>query len=182
MPMSTDSPWTTLSSREIYANPWMSVREDQVIRPDGNPGIYGVVSTRVAAGVVAIDDSGGVVLVGQYRYPTEQYSWEIIAGGGPSGDDPEVIARRELQEEAGLEAATLRPLGGPMQLSNCISSEIGHLFLATDLSATASSPDPTEVLELRTVPLQAAVRMVEAGEITDAFSVMGLLLAGRLVD
>ncbi len=180
--MSTENPWTTLSSQEVYANPWMSVREDQVIRPDGNPGIYGVVSTRLAAGVVALTADRDVVLIGQYRYPTEQYSWEIIAGGGPIEDSPREIASRELREEAGLVAASYRQLGGPIQVSNCISSEIAHLYLATDLTETARDPDPTEVLEVRTVPFQQAIEMVETGGVTDALTVMALLLARPVVE
>ena len=155
----------------------MSVREDQVIRPDGTLGIYGVVSTRVAAGVVAVTEANEVVLIGQYRYPTEQYSWEIIAGGGPAEDAPELIAARELREEAGMTAASLELLAGGIQLSNCISSEIAHLYLATGLAETTPDPDPTEVLEVRRAPLAEAVAMVAAGEITDALSIMGLFLA-----
>lgn len=177
--MSSENPWSTVGSRHVYSNPWMSVREDDVIRPDGTLGIYGVVSTRVAAGVVALTADEHVVLIGQYRYPTEQYSWEIIAGGGDASDDPEAVAHRELREEAGLLAARLTPLGGPIQVSNCISAEIAHLFLATGLTETAPDPDPTEVLAVRTVPFAGAIAMVTAGEITDGLSVMGLLLANQ---
>ncbi|MCB0338105.1 MAG: hypothetical protein KDD53_00810, partial [Bdellovibrionales bacterium] len=68
------NPWKKLSDKIVYSNDWISVREDQVIRPDGKPGIYGVVSSRVATGVVALTDQNDIHLIGQYRYPTEQYS------------------------------------------------------------------------------------------------------------
>ena len=86
--MSTESPWTTVASREVYRNAWMWVREDDVIRPDGSRGIYGVVDKHDAVGVVALTDAGEVVLVGQYRYPTDVYSWEIVEGGVDDGEDP----------------------------------------------------------------------------------------------
>ncbi|MDH3498529.1 MAG: NUDIX hydrolase [Acidimicrobiia bacterium] len=179
--MPIENPWTTVGTRHIYANDWISVREDQVIRPDGNPGIYGVVSTRIATGVVAMTPDDDVYLVGQYRYPIEQYSWEIIEGGGPATDGPQVIAVRELVEEAGLVAATWRPLVGAIHLSNCISSEVAYLYLATDLTETDPNPDPTEILEVRTVPFSRCLDMVMAGEITDAMSVMGILLTARVI-
>lgn len=177
--MSIENPWKTLESRTMYSNPWMTVREDQVIRPDGKPGIYGVVQTRIATGVVALTPANEVVLVGQYRYPTKMYSWEIIQGGTDVGEDPINACRRELQEEAGLIAKSWYSLGGEFHLSNCISSEVGFIYLAEDLEETAASPDGTEVLQLKRVPLRDAVRMATGGEIVDAVSVIGILLAER---
>jgi 8-oxo-dGTP pyrophosphatase MutT (NUDIX family) len=177
--MSTENPWKRLDSRTVYANPWMSVREDRVVRPDGKEGIYGVVQTRVATGVVAITPSLDVYLVGQYRYPTDVYSWEIVQGGTDAGEEPIEACKRELQEEAGLIAKTWRPLGGEVHLSNCISSEVGFIFLAEGLTHTESSPDGTEVLHVKTVPLREAIRMAVTGEIVDAVSVIGILLAEK---
>jgi 8-oxo-dGTP pyrophosphatase MutT (NUDIX family) len=179
--MSEHNPWTTLSSRLIYDNEWMRVREDAVRRPDGSDGIYGVMEAKkVATGVVALTDADEVVLVGQWRYPTKGYSWEIVEGGADPGEEPLAAAKRELREEAGLEAERWEPLGGELHLSNCITDEVGYLYLARGLSEVGADPDPTEVLTLDRVPLAEAVRRVESGEITDAMSVMGLLLAARL--
>ncbi len=177
--MSTDNPWTTTGTRTVYRNPWITVREDQVIRPDGTPGIYGVVDTRIATGVVALTPDDDVYLVGQYRYAIDRYSWEIIEGGGPHWDDPQDIAARELREEAGLTAAGWRPLGHEFHTSNCITSEVAYLFVATDLAQTTPDPDPTEVLAIRTVPFARSLDMVRSGEITDAMSVMALLLLAQ---
>lgn len=177
--MATDNPWTTISSRRVYENPWISVREDQVLRPDGTPGIYGVVDTRIATGVVAMTADDEVYLVGQYRYPIQQYSWEIVEGGGPRYDHPLEIAMRELEEEAGLVAADWRPLAGEFHLSNCITSEVAYLYLATGLTETAPNPDPTEVLEVRRVPFRQCVDMVRCGDITDSMSVMAILLLAQ---
>ena len=92
-------------SRLVYENPWIRVREDQVLRPDGLPGIYGVVEFKNrAVGVLPVDHDGSVWLVGQYRYPLQAYSWEIPEGGSPESESPEATAIRELREETGLTA------------------------------------------------------------------------------
>src|SRR4051812_46381851 len=97
------NPWTTLNSRLVYDNAWITVREDQVLQPDGKPGIYGVVHFKTrAVGVLPVDDLGHVWLVGQFRYPLGFYSWEIPEGGADEGESREKAARRELREETGL--------------------------------------------------------------------------------
>ena len=177
--MSTENPWKTLSSSRVYTNPWMSVREDKVSRPDGQDGIYGVIETRVATGVVALTPEREIYLVGQYRYPTEVYSWEIIQGGADENEDRLSACKRELQEEAGLVAETWTPIGGEIHLSNCISSERGYVYAAEGLSNTEASPDGTEVLDLKKVRLSEAVRMAACGEIVDAVSIIGILLTEK---
>lgn len=172
------NPWTTRSSRVVYDNPWITVREDDVVRPDGADGIYGVISTRVATGVVAVDDDR-VVLVGQWRYPLEQYSWEIVEGGTDDGETPEQAAARELQEEAGLVAEHWEPLGGPVHLSNCFSAEEGRLYLARGLTEVGAAPDGTEELARRWLPVDDALALVDDGTITDAMSVVALLRYAR---
>lgn len=172
------NPWRTLESRPIYDNPWISVREDQVIRPDGKPGIYGVVHYKnIATGVVPLHDDGTVTLVGQYRYTLEEYAWEIPEGGCPAGEEPLEAAKRELLEETGLTAREWRRLGSRLHLSNSVSDEYGFLFLATGLEHGEAQPEGTEDLRVKRVPLEEAVRMAVSGEITDCLSVIGLLLA-----
>jgi 8-oxo-dGTP pyrophosphatase MutT (NUDIX family) len=174
------SPWRTLATRLIYTNPWMTVREDRVLRPDGREGIYGVMDARPATGVVALTPEQEVWLVGQWRYPTGNYSWEIIEGGADPGEPPEDAARRELLEEAGLTAREWELLGGEVHLSNCITAERAWIYLARGLTLTsAPTPEATERLQLRRVPLVEALRRVDSGEIVDAVSVIGLLRAAR---
>lgn len=177
--MSMENPWKRLSSETKYTNPWMSVREDKVIRPDGAEGIYGVVETRIATGVVALTPEREVYLVGQYRYPTDVYSWEIIQGGTDEGEEPLAACKRELREEAGLIAERWETLGGEVHLSNCISSEVGYVFVAEGLSETEASPDGTEVLQVRRLPFTEALDMAARGEIYDAVSVIALFWAER---
>ena len=173
------NPWKTLGSRQIYKNPWISVREDDVIRPDGKPGIYGVVDTRIATGIVALTEDRQVYLVGQYRYPTKNYSWEIIEGGSEDNQSALETAKRELKEEAGLAAKNWLQLGDEYHLSNCFSSEVGFVFLASGLTEVGAEPEGTEVLQIKKVSFERAIKMVDTGEIKDGVSIVGLLRAER---
>ncbi len=169
------NPWTTLSSRVVYLNPWIEVREDQVLRPDGQPGIYGVVHfENKAVGVLPVDDQGRIWLVGQYRYPVGGYSWEIPEGGGREDEPIEETARRELREETGLSAGHLE-LISRTHLSNSVSDEVAYVFRATGLVAGESEPEGSERLQVRRVEWSVAWDMLQRGEITDSMSVIALL-------
>lgn len=176
------SQWKTLSSRRVYGNPWMEVREDRVLRPDGSEGLHGVMSARgVSTGVVALGRSGELYLVGQYRYAIATYTWELIEGCSAPGESPLETARRELREEAGLVAHAWVPLGGEVHLSNSLTDERAYLFLAQELEQVGPpQPDEGELLELRTVPFEQAVEMAMRGELSDAMTVIGILRAARL--
>jgi 8-oxo-dGTP pyrophosphatase MutT (NUDIX family) len=169
----TGNPWQVLGTRRVYENPWVSVREDEVLRPDGEPGIYGVVHYKnQAVGVLPIED-GHVYLVGQYRYPLGTYSWEIPEGGG-GGQDPLDAARRELEEETGFRARSWERLG-EAYLSNSVSDEHAVWYVATDLIPGEPHWDDDEPpLAVRRVPLDEALRMALEGEISDALSVLAL--------
>jgi 8-oxo-dGTP pyrophosphatase MutT (NUDIX family) len=169
------NPWTTLGSRLVYDNPWIAVREDQVLRPDGHPGIYGVVHFKNRAiGVIPVDEQGRIWLVGQYRYPLNRYSWEIPEGGGPEDEPAEVSALRELREETGLIAGQLE-LFSVSHLSNSVSDEVAYIYRATELTAGTSAPEGTERLQVRRVEWREAWAMLQRGEITDSLSVIALL-------
>lgn len=175
------NPWQKLGTRPIYGTPWFSVRCDDVVRPDGRHGTYSVVhSERLAVGVVPLWDDGTVTLVGQWRYPLDEYSWEIPEGGGDPARDPLEAARMELREEAGIEARTWAYLGR-IHTSNCWTDEVGHLFLARDLVQGAPDPGGDEEIAVQRVPAREAIAMALDGRITDAITIAGLFhLAGML--
>lgn len=174
-----ENPWTTNDSKVVYENPWIRVREDAVTCPDGTPGIYGVVETPIATGVVALNEKSEIYLVGQYRYPTATYSWEVIEGGSKSAESAIQAAKRELQEEAGIQAEEWIQLGEVVHTSNCITNERGYLYLARGLKEVDKRPDHTEILAIKVVPLTEAVQMVHSGEIKDAMSIIALLRAEK---
>jgi 8-oxo-dGTP pyrophosphatase MutT (NUDIX family) len=170
----TSGPWTRRSRRVAYDNAWMTVYHDEVTRPDGEPGIYGVVHFRHAAtGIVVLDRDDRVLLVGQHRYTLDAYSWEVPEGGVPPGEDAVEGARRELREETGVEASEWAELAR-YDLSNSVTDERGTLFLATGLTHGPADPDPTEDLAVRWVPFAEALAMTIDGRITDAISIIGI--------
>ena len=169
------SPWVTKASREVYRNNWIRVREDQVIRPDGGPGIYGVVEIKPSVGIVALDEQDRTVLVGQWRYAVNRYSWEIPRGGSfPNETDIQKSAERELAEEAGVTAKTWQHLGA-VDVCNGVADDVQSLFLATDLAPTSRHLDPEEEIAVRWVPFSEAVQMALDGRITEVCSIAGIL-------
>jgi 8-oxo-dGTP pyrophosphatase MutT (NUDIX family) len=170
----TIGPWTRRSRRVAYENPWITIWHDEVRRPDGNPGIYGVVHfANLAVGVVALDEADRVPLVGQHRYALDSYSWEIPEGGVPLGETALDGARRELREETGVEASTWLELGR-MHLSNSVSDEHAVIYLATGLTSGTATPDGTEALDVRWLPFDEVLAMTLDGRITDALTVMAV--------
>ena len=169
-----DNPWKTVKVIEVYDNPWISVSHHDVINPAGNPGVYGTVQFKnKAIGVVPIAANGDTWLVGQYRFPLQEYHWEIPMGGGPEGESPETSAIRELKEETGLIADELTLLGR-VHLSNCISNEEGYYYVATGLTEGETEMEETEVLTIKRLPFDEAFAMAQDGRITDVMSVLAL--------
>ena len=169
------SPWKTKASREVYKNPWIRVREDDVVRPDGGAGLYGVVEIRPSIGVVAIDSEDRVVLVGQWRYSVDRHSWEVPRGGSHVGEtDMLAVAQRELAEETGVLAENWRALGS-VDVCNGVADDVQSLFLATGLSPTEMNLDPEEDITVDWKPFGEAVEMAVDGRITEVCSVAALL-------
>lgn len=174
------NPWTTLNTKEKYDNAWITLTEDQIINPAGKPGIYGKVHYKnKAIGIVPLDHQMNTWLVGQYRYPLSEWSWEIPGGGSPISKNILESAKRELQEETGLTAGRWTQLLWT-HLSNSVSDEEGFIFLAEDLQEGVVHREDTDAdMRVWKLSLAEALQLVLDGKNTDGLSVMGLLRVGR---
>ncbi len=170
------NPWKTLSTRQIYKNDWIRLREDQVITPTGTSGIYSVVEAKPALGIVPLTDDLQTCLVGQYRYTLNTYTWEIPEGGGREDEDTLDGAKRELLEETGLSAKKWTFLDR-LYTSNSFTDEIGYIYLAEDLTNGIPKPDQTEDLQVKMLPFRDAWQMVIDYEIKDALAIIGIMRA-----
>lgn len=172
--MSETNPWKIINETVVYQNNWISLHHYNVLNPSGGEGIYGKVHFKnKAVGIVPIDAHGNTILVGQFRFTLNAYSWEIPEGGCPYEEDPLEAAKRELLEETGL-IANKWQLIGTAHLSNSVSDEVAFYYVATELLKGEAQPEETEALQQKTVPLQKAFEMVADGAITDALSVVAL--------
>jgi ADP-ribose pyrophosphatase len=167
--------WTTLGSKLIYDNPWINLVEHDVLNPAGKKGIYSVVNFKgLAIGVLPLDEDKNTWLVGQWRYPLGQYSWEIPEGGGKLDVDPIESAKRELKEETGLIAENYHEIC-KMHTSNSVCNETAIIYLATCLSQSEAEPEETEDIKIMKLPFDKAYKMVLDGEITDSLSMVAIL-------
>lgn len=173
-------PWRRRTRRTAYENAWLQLFHDEVDRPDGGPGIYGVVHFRNrAVGVVAVGDDGRILLVGQHRYTLDAYSWEVPEGGVGEDETMEEGARRELREETGFEADAWEPLFA-FTTSNSITDERGEIFLATGLRPGEAEPEPTEDLAVRWAALDEVIAEIDRGEIHDLMTIAAVARYAQL--
>ena len=176
--------WQTRSSRIVYQNRWITVREDEVVRPDGEPGIYGVLETRApSVFAVAITEADEVVLLEIERYTMDERSLEVPGGGSDPGEDPLTAARRELVEETGLITDDWRDLG-PVFSLNGITRSPGRVLLAQGVRpdpeaapSTLAEQRAEGITDVRRVPLDNLPGLIAAGGITDNEALGALLLA-----
>jgi len=171
-------PWRQLTSRPVYENRWIRVREDQVELPDGRTTIYGVVQCPGCVGVLPFLDPDTTILVGQYRYVAGSFYWEMPTGAMKPGESEEAAVQRELAEEAGYEAGRLVKLCA-YHTSKSVVDETANIYLADGLRTVARRADPTEFIEVRAFPFDEVVRMVERDEIKDSMTIIAVLHAAR---
>ncbi len=173
-------PWKTLSSREVYKNKWMRLREDIAEMPNDKTTIYGVVECVECVGVLPFINRDNVVMVRQYRYVYgEDHRWEMPTGGVKQGETVEEAARRELREEAGYDAHDLIHVSTYFT-SKSIMREIGHLYVGCSLVQVQAVPDDTEFFEIAAIPFDDVLNMVNRSEIRDSMTVIAVLHAARL--
>jgi 8-oxo-dGTP pyrophosphatase MutT (NUDIX family) len=173
------TPWVRGPGKRVYDNPWIRVTEFAATAPTGNPATYGLVSFKnYAVAVLPLFDDGTTILVGQHRFPADDYSWEIPEGGGPLDNDPLQSAKRELAEETGLQAAEWHEVMRA-QLSNSVTDEqmFGYLALGLSPARAGQEADATEALELVRIPFREALDAAMAGDLQDLLTVAMLLKA-----
>lgn len=177
MPQSSSaSSWQTTSSKIVYENPWLFVREDTVITPSGKDGLYGVVESKSeSVFVVPIDTDGNTYIVQQEHYTTKELAWQCVAGR-TDGEPIDVAAKRELLEEAGLKAESITILSHARTASG-VSTFRSNLCLARDLTPDMTYFDADEITTIKKIPLKDVQKMIVAGEITATESIAAFLLA-----
>jgi ADP-ribose pyrophosphatase len=172
---------TTLSSREVYRNRWMRVREDEILRSNGKKGVYGVVEKDEAAIIIPLDGDR-IWLVEQYRYPIQEQAIELPQGGWETAiEDPEALARGELKEETGLHAEQMRHLG-QLWIAYGFTRQKQHVYLATGLKHAEKDPDEEEHdIVLRNMTVAEFERMMLEGKVRDGctLAAWGLYLLWR---
>ena len=169
-------PWKRLTRETKYENPWITVVEDDVELPNGKRTIYGVVRCKDCVGVLPFVDDDHVLLVQQYRYLVGHTTWEMPTGGVHDGEAHLDAAQRELAEEAGYRAEVLTPLT-VFHTSKSVVEETAYLYAARGLTvADGHQPDDTEFIRRRVFPFAEVVEMVTRGEITDAMTIIAVLL------
>lgn len=178
--MDKPSPFKTLSTRTVYKNPWITVREDAIVRPDGSDGIYSVVEIKDSVIVIAVDKDGRICLVKIFRYPVQKWCYELPMGG-MDADDILDAARRELKEETGLTARKLEVIGKyrmhPGQLT-----EYQNVVLATGLRGGKATDEAEGISEHEFVTLEELDRLIESGGMDDAASLAALSCYGFWLD
>jgi len=177
--MNDKNPWTTISTKTMYENPWMRVREDEVIRPDGSGGIYGVMESKDSVVIVALNESNEVYLIRSFNYPVSTWSWGLPGGGG-DGEEAEVASKRELAEETGI-IANKWTLLGKTRVSSGLMTERMAVLLARDLSFgdRLDADDKELISDGKFVSFEEIDKMIAVGEIDDAQTVTGLYLVMR---
>jgi ADP-ribose pyrophosphatase len=174
----SEIPWKTVSTRPVYQNRWLSLREDLVELPNGRTTIYGVVSCGECVGVLPFLDPDTVLLVRQYRYVARRATWEMPTGGVHAGESVEMAAQRELGEEIGCNAARLTHVS-TYHTSKSVMDETAHLFLGEEMAKLALPPDETEFIETRPFSFPAVLQMVRSGEIVDSMTIIAVLHAAQ---
>jgi|SRR5581483_11447234 len=172
--MRPHGPWQIVQTREIYRDPWIDVRVDDVIRPDGKPGIHSIIQIKPGVSVLALDDERYVYLTEEFHYAVGRVTLEAVSGGRDAREEPLAAARRELREELGLLADAWTDLGEVDPFTSNVVSPT-RLFLAETLRHVTDAPEGTEQIRRVRVPLDTAVAMVWDGRITHAPSCVLIL-------
>lgn len=168
-------PYKTISSQIVWSCPWYRVRQDEIITPDGSSGVYNVVEHPGAVWIIPVTPSGEIILIHTYRYTVDEWCYEIPAGGIKPNQSLTEAAQAELLEEVGGTTDNLEYFGHFFTM-NGIGNEVAHVFIATNVVMGQPNHEATEVMTICPKPIDEALRMAQANEITDGPSALALLL------
>lgn len=171
-------PIKTESSQIVWSCPWYRVRQDKIITPDGNPGVYNVVEHSGAVWIIPVTTAGEIILIYTYRYAVDDWCYEIPAGGVKHGQTLEDTALAELSEEIGGTPESLDYVGN-FYTMNGIGNEVAHIFLAVNVALDQPNHEPAEVIEIRPKPIEEVLQMAQQNEISDGPSALALLLCSE---
>ncbi len=179
--MSDANPFQLKSSEVKYQNPWITVREDAVVRPGGGDGIFGVVTMADGVTVLPIDDDDNVYLAQEYKYAVERETYEAISGGIDGDETPEQAALRELAEETGFRAREIIPLSYIDPYTTIVKSR-NYCFLVKVAERGETRLDDGEIINVVKVPFETAVKWAMNGKISHGASVATILRAKIFID
>jgi ADP-ribose pyrophosphatase len=168
-------PFTTLSTHIAWSCPWYDIRQDEILRPDGSPGVYNIVQKAPSVWIVPVMTSGNIVLLRQYRYTVDDWCWEVPAGGVKEAQTPKEAAREELHEEVGGHSTNWTSIG-PLYTANGICNEVGHIFLAREVELGQAAHEPAEIIEIHQKSIAEVLTMARTNQIKDASSALAILL------
>lgn len=174
--MPNDNPITTRSSHIPFECAWYRIRQDEVVFPDGSVGQYNVVEVANCVFVVPITSDNQLVLIHQYRYPVQQWVWEVPAGAVKAEQTPLQAAQEELREEIGGTSDDWLYLG-EIQTANGRANEIGHVFLAKNVQLGVSAHESAEIITVHPLPIAQVRMMIFSNQLQDAPSALAILLA-----
>ncbi len=179
--MENSKPWKQLSSKIVYQNPWIKIREDTVLKPDGTEGIYGLMESKDSVMIVVRNDRDEIFLIRTFSYPDSSWNWELPGGGG-EGEEAETASKRELTEETGI-TANKWTLLGKARVCNGLMTEKMAVYLAEDLSfgQNIDADDKDFISHGKFVSLKEIDKMINRGEINDGQTMTGLFLAQRVL-
>jgi ADP-ribose pyrophosphatase YjhB (NUDIX family) len=172
----TASSWQKISSKKVYKNQYFQVREDEVVRPDGSPGKYFVIETTPSVMIVPVTNELEFYIVGQHRYTTDIFSWEV-PGGSTDGEEIIAAAKRELQEETGLISDDWENLG-VQQVLNGSTDKVFTILLAKNVTQTDKNKQASDgIVEMKKISFSKVLEMIGNLEISDAETISALMLA-----
>lgn len=171
----------TVNTNHVYKGKFISLDTVEVVLPDGNRSTRDIILHPGASVVVPLSENNEIYMVRQYRKPIEKVTLELPAGKLDEGEDPKVCAERELKEETGIEAAKIEHMIS-IHSTPGFSTEVLHLYLASGLTEGTANSDEDEFVSCEKYKIDELIGMIMSNEITDAKTIIGILMADRMIN